>query len=251
MLNIAQNIIQLNNQLYDASYSEEDITRLNAAYPVCIKLFSCKYRGNGKCFISHLIGTAGILAHLQQPIDAIIAAMLHAAYIQGDFNNLRRRFSATNRKYLARKTSNAIEALVANYTKMKFNDDTIAKYIEGPEIPETEKIILIMRLANELDDYSDLARLYCPGNDHILNNLDMQKSLMVGLSNKLSQPELAASFSDIIEKYKQNMTTRMFPNAISYSYSKPSNIYSYKLISGIRFTMRYFYRKVRAHKKAR
>ena len=46
--------------------------------------FSAQYRGNGKPFIAHLVGTASLLVSRRAPLSQVLAALLHATYQAGD-----------------------------------------------------------------------------------------------------------------------------------------------------------------------
>ena len=70
-----------------AGYSTEDQLYIAKAYELSMALFTGQFRGTGKTFTAHLVGTASILVSLQMPLPLIAAALLHAVYLQGDFGH--------------------------------------------------------------------------------------------------------------------------------------------------------------------
>ena len=81
----AQTNLQLHAQLLDLGCSIEDREYLAAGYRLAADLFSGQYRGSGKPFVAHLVGTASILAATKASATVVAAGLLHAAYDQGDF----------------------------------------------------------------------------------------------------------------------------------------------------------------------
>ncbi len=89
MTNYAQTNIQLYNQLRDKGYSKQEINAVYQAYELAIQLLGCLFRTSGKTFIAHLVGTASILGSIHVPANIVVAGLLHAAYVRGDFGNIK------------------------------------------------------------------------------------------------------------------------------------------------------------------
>ncbi|HCD56009.1 MAG TPA: hypothetical protein DEQ90_11340, partial [Halieaceae bacterium] len=85
VFDFAQTNLQLRRQLVALDYSEQDVTRVDTAYQLGVPLFSAQYRASGKPFIAHLVGTASILASHHAAVDTLIAGLLHATFMTGDF----------------------------------------------------------------------------------------------------------------------------------------------------------------------
>lgn len=83
----AQTNLQLFNQLQTTGYAEADLLCMAKSYELASRLFTGAFRGSGKPFLAHLVGTASIVATLQQPIAVIAAGLLHAAYELGEFGD--------------------------------------------------------------------------------------------------------------------------------------------------------------------
>src|SRR5215469_10044102 len=73
----AQTNIQLYNQLAELGYTAEDARRVHRAYGLAMQLFTGSYRGSGRPFLSHLVGTASVLASVRAPIEVVTAGLLH------------------------------------------------------------------------------------------------------------------------------------------------------------------------------
>ncbi|OOZ42432.1 hypothetical protein [Solemya elarraichensis gill symbiont] len=67
MTPIAQTNLQLYRQLIACQWSEKELNAARVAYEIAMKLFPCRFRGSGKHFVSHLVGTASVLAAVDLP----------------------------------------------------------------------------------------------------------------------------------------------------------------------------------------
>ena len=162
MHSYAQTNLQLYNQMIDAKYSEADLACTFKGYELAMKLFSGRYRANGKPFLAHLIGTASILVTQNSPVNIVVAGLLHAAYMQGDFGYQEYGITNTKQKYLAQVVGDEIEALVTRYTSFPWDDQAISTTRNRiNKLSELEQQVVLIRLANELEDELDLGMLYC------------------------------------------------------------------------------------------
>ncbi len=84
-LHVAQTNLSLYRQLHDAGYTHSDVIWVRDAYELAATLFAGQYRGSGKPFVAHLVGTASILAAIDAPPSAVVAGLMHAVYTHGDF----------------------------------------------------------------------------------------------------------------------------------------------------------------------
>ena len=67
MFHFAQTNLQLLSQMQDAGYAAAEVDRVRAAYAAVLPLFAAHFRGSGKPFLAHLVGTASILATRSAP----------------------------------------------------------------------------------------------------------------------------------------------------------------------------------------
>src|SRR5258706_15670122 len=79
--------LQLYRPLAEVGYAAADIASAGRAYELALELFPGTYRGSGKPFLAHLVGTAGIVAGLRARPALIATGLLHAAYAHGEFGN--------------------------------------------------------------------------------------------------------------------------------------------------------------------
>jgi (p)ppGpp synthase/HD superfamily hydrolase len=159
----AQTNIQLYNQLHREGYSNEDIQLIAKAYALVIDLFTGQFRSSGKTFIAHLVGTASILVSLHASVKIVVAGLLHAAYTQGDFGGLNRSgISKAKRQKISCIVGKDIEEYVARYTQLSWDAHQLKKISNHLEtIDFIDRDVLLIRLANELEEYLDGGILYC------------------------------------------------------------------------------------------
>lgn len=81
---IAQTNLQLINQLRYKGYTNKEIDTANKAYELAVETCSHLFRGSGKPLLSHLLGTASLLAESELPITVVLAGLLHAVPYDGD-----------------------------------------------------------------------------------------------------------------------------------------------------------------------
>ena len=121
----AQTNIRLYRQLDERGYAPDDVGAVGRAYELALRLFTCVYRGSGKPFLAHAVGTASILASLRARMPVIAAGLLHAAYTHGEFGNGWRGVSPPKRREVRRAVGEEVESLVARYTELAWHAGTI------------------------------------------------------------------------------------------------------------------------------
>jgi (p)ppGpp synthase/HD superfamily hydrolase len=102
MFPYAQTNLQLYRQLAGEGYAAAEIESVAGAYEVGLRLFPGTYRGSGKPFLAHLVGTASVLASLHQRTPLVVTGLLHAVYTHGEFGNGWRGMSAPKRAEIRR-----------------------------------------------------------------------------------------------------------------------------------------------------
>lgn len=140
---------QTNLQLYAGlpAWPSPDLRRVHDSYDLARLLFSARYRGSGKPFLAHLVGTAGVLVAHGEGVATVCAGLLHAAYLQGDFG-LRGRRSRASRARVACAAGAEAEEIVWRYASFRWEE------------PDTDRRVLLVRLANELEETLDLGLVY-------------------------------------------------------------------------------------------
>jgi (p)ppGpp synthase/HD superfamily hydrolase len=157
----AQTNIQLYNQLQAAGYSPLEQQRVFGAHQLGLLLFGGLVRPNGKLFMAHLIGTASILVAQSARVAVVIAGLLHAAYSHGQFPDPRRGATSRKRARVRSIVGTDTEMLIDGYARLKLNHPAIEAWSQRDFSKDsTERDIVMIRLANELEDHLDLANQY-------------------------------------------------------------------------------------------
>ena len=190
----AQTNLQLANQLRAQGYSEEDEQFIAAAYQVAIRLFSNAFRPSGKPFLAHLVGTASILAWLRAPRNLVVTGVLHAAYSHGEFGAGWTGVVDTKREQMRQTVGSDVEALIAAYTKLSWNSRTIPVVRDGfDSLSDMDRAVLLVRLANELEDHLDCGVLYCTDAERRIRWIHTHRSIFADLAVSLGSTELAGA----------------------------------------------------------
>lgn len=202
MFAYAQTNIQLYRQLGELGYPAADVAMVARAYQVGMRLLSGVYRGSGKPFVAHLVGTASILASLRARAPMVAAGLLHAAYTHGEFGNGWRGMSPAKRADVRRAVGEEIEDLVARYTELRWHAETIGAIRQRMDtMPPAERDVLLIRLANELEDHLDLGVLYIDDAERRREYMRAHLVSCIEMADRLGAPELAvalaATFGDI------------------------------------------------------
>ena len=162
-MNVAQTNLQLQRQLELAGWPLRDRERIGNTYTLAAQLFSGQYRTSGKTFLAHLCGTASITEAVGGTVDETLAALLHAAYSDGDFGDGRRGVNRRKRTEVRLVLGPEAEQLVAQYAQWPWRPRLDAVRDEGPGVlADWERPIAFLRLANEVEEHVDFATEYCP-----------------------------------------------------------------------------------------
>ena len=197
LLSPAQTNIRLYGDLIARGYSDADMRRLRATYDLSMRLFTGRFRGSGKPFLAHAVGTAGILALLQVPGPVVAAGLLHAAYTHGDFGDGRTGLSDAKRAHVRRAVGDEVEALVAAYTTLAWGESAV-RALSGRvgALSAGDRAVLLMRLANELEDHIDLGVTFCADAEHRRQLIRSWLHVCVNLAKELGHPELGGALAE-------------------------------------------------------
>jgi (p)ppGpp synthase/HD superfamily hydrolase len=203
----AQTNIQLFNQLHREGYSKDEMILISNAYQLTTQLFTSHFRPSGKTFISHLVGTASILASLHVPIEVVAAGLLHAAYFQGDFGSITKLISDSQRKQIKDLLGDEVEQYIARYDELKWNSHTIhAIHASLHTVSSLDRDVVLIRLANELEDHLDLGILYRSASnlERRQRVLESSKRIMVEIADKLGFPTLATQLAQAFREIESS-----------------------------------------------
>jgi (p)ppGpp synthase/HD superfamily hydrolase len=199
----AQTNLQLYTQLRRAGLGDPDLALVRSGYDLAMQLSPASFRGSGKPLLAHLVGTASILASIGQSARVVTAGLLHAAYVFGDFGDGRSGINEARRARVRNAVGVEVEDLVARYTGFDWNKNTIPA-IRGrvASLTPIERDVLVIRLANELEDHLDFGVLYC-GNgekrrEYIRSPLNQSVDMARTLGLTALAAELDAAFNDTL-----------------------------------------------------
>jgi hypothetical protein len=197
----AQTNIQLFNQLQAAGYAHADLVRVRDAYGLAMVLFTGCFRRSGNTFIAHLVGTASILAELRCSSTTVAAGLLHSAYSHGEFGDGSRGISESKRNQLRHVVGTDAEILVAQYTTSPWNQQVILALSGSLPLPASvAHQLLLIRLANELEDHLDLVALYSGSVEDRRQVIKSYLFQCVDIAAKLDFPALASALSKAFEE---------------------------------------------------
>jgi (p)ppGpp synthase/HD superfamily hydrolase len=193
----AQINVQLFNQLRSEGYSKEDRERVREAYEFAMRLFTGMFLPSGKTFIDHLVGTASVLASLHVRVDLIIAALIHAAYLHGNFGGIRKGISDATRKQVQLAVGLDVEKYVVRYELMPWDPSIFSTLHDNiDKLDSLDRDVLLMRLANDFEHNLDLGSLY---RDNWYRYINQHGSVMVSMAEKLGFPSLSAEMAQVFK----------------------------------------------------
>jgi len=162
MFEFAQTNLQLYRQMEQLGYSAENRERVVRAYRFLVPSFSGLYRGSEKPFIAHLVGTASILVAYRAPIELVLAGLLHAVFMAGDFGfQSGTRQTARKRRRIRELAGAEVEAIIVAYDAMPWDADAINTYrTEFEQQPAPARAAVLLQLANCLEDLTDSGVAY-------------------------------------------------------------------------------------------
>ena len=198
----AQTNIQLYEQLRNEGYSANQIGKIAEAYRLSLELFACVYRPAGKTFIAHLVGTASILASLNASIDIVIAGLLHAAYFNGDFGTGVYGVTEAKRRRLRQIVGSAAEEYVARYSALSwFTEQRIrAVYRRVSDLNVIDRDVLLIRLANELEELLDFGWLHWSSLEGRRAYRDSSGRVVVWIAERIGYPTLAKELEEHLNR---------------------------------------------------
>src|SRR5262245_61549332 len=185
------------NQALEQGFEEESLVQLRAAHDVAEQMADGLYRAQGVPLLCHLIRTASIVLAERQQLPVVLASLLHAAYLLQEFEGAGRR--APSRAVLQQAIGDYAESLVSDYRRFPwFSQACLENHLRGLDgYEERERNLLLIRLANELEDHLDRAMAYTPA-ERAGRHAAAYGPQTVELAGRLGLPELAAELREAI-----------------------------------------------------
>ena len=193
LLHPAQTNLQLYEQLARSGRSRAEQVAVHRAYELVMRIFAGQYRANGKTFIAHLVGTASILVHLEQRAQVVAAGLLHAAYSHGRFESGQDGLESHARATVRATVGAEVEALVQRYSIFAWGPEATCQLQRTFEtLSALDREVLMIRLANELEDRLDRGLCYFASDDR-----DQLDGADVALAERAGHPELASALRQV------------------------------------------------------
>jgi (p)ppGpp synthase/HD superfamily hydrolase len=222
-LRYAQTNLQLYAQLRESGYAEAAIAETRRAYGLAVRLFAGRFRASEKPFVDHLVGTASVLVSIHARQALILAALLHAAYVQGDFGDGPPGMTPAHSARLREILGEEAERLVAEYTRFPWNAGELADgEAQAKTLRDGDRDLILLRLANEVDDLLDQGILYYADAEHRREEALKAAPVWIAWARSLS-PDLASALARAIEELRsarvpralQSDATKSFDSAVS------------------------------------
>ena len=218
MHSYAQTNIQLFNQLQRLSWSARDVQAAVSAYVLAASLVTGRFRPSGKTFLAHLVGTSSILASLPAPPPIVVAGLLHAAYSAGDFGDGTPGVSDAKRERVRSVAGEEAEAYVFRYQALAWTDQMIRSISGGLDaMAEAERGVVLMRLANELEEFLDRGILYCGDRKRRALSDPHRCRLMIEIARRLGFQNLSDELSRTIAEASAPLPAELLPARASNS----------------------------------
>lgn len=197
---LAQTNLDLYRQLHAQGRPAADLARLRDGYALAMRLFSDRFRANGKPFVAHLVGTASALAALGSRYAVVAAGLLHAAYATGFFPD-GDGMTKDHRRAVRAAIGDEAEDLVAAYTAFPWTRDALERLArEFDALSPRDTDLLLIRLANELDDHYALGMRFC---DERRDAFRGHAPLCVELAARLGQLGLAEALRAVYREHDE------------------------------------------------
>lgn len=188
MTHLAQTYPQFARQLSVEPWSSREFALVRAAWELAAGLFAGAERGSGKPFVDHLIGTASGVSIGGGNPDTVAAALVHAAYDQGDFGDGHRGALASHRRRVRAALGATVEELVHRYNAVDWDERLVDPHRDLRDLsPE----LLLVRVANELDDALDGASVLSAK----VRSAQLHDAT-VEVAERVASPELVAMLRD-------------------------------------------------------
>ena len=187
----AQTNVQLYQQLRELGWDGSELAAVARCYELAMVVVAGQYRSNGRPFVSHLSGTASVVAASGGGAVLVKTALLHSVYFESEWGD-GRRGATEKRRGITREVAGAdAERLIYLYPSLIWTNGSIAGYCESSrKLTADDRALIQVRLANEIDERSDLGLLH---SERRLRDLPP----MVELSELLGWPLLGAELDRI------------------------------------------------------
>jgi (p)ppGpp synthase/HD superfamily hydrolase len=197
----AQNRPQLLAQLRTADWPVTELSRASEAHALLARVTSGVFRPSGKTHVAHAVGTASILAWLDAAPDLVVAGLLHSVYRLGDFGDGAEGPTRDRRARLCDVVGERAEDHVARYHHLPWSARRARDHLgRTAALDDETRRVLLLRIANHLEDHLDLGILYCADGEGRLRATRSEGRVLVELAREIGEPRLAAALDASFEE---------------------------------------------------
>jgi GT2 family glycosyltransferase len=200
----AQTNIQLYLQCMVLGYEDREFIVLRNAYRLAQVWFNGLYRGCGRPFLAHLVGTASILARYGASVALVAAGMLHSVYEFGILGIGGRGITEEKRRYVTRKTNHEVENLLYHYANLDWGGADIAameRNLDDMPLPTAQ--VLLLRMANELEERHDQSLAFCAKKNTSNDSLEPWLPLFRNVAERTGATGLYEELHDALRKTRE------------------------------------------------
>jgi (p)ppGpp synthase/HD superfamily hydrolase len=182
---------------------------------LAVRLFAGLYRPSGKTFLDHVVGTASIVHEMQGKPALTAAGLLHSAYSHGNFGFAGKISARSRSKRMVATVGEEVETYVKMYTELPWRMSTVSELqdrIDG--MTQSEREVVSLRVANELEDYLNGGTLYCHSAARHKDKLEQNHELLSSLAARLGLPVLQHEIDRVFaECASQALMPELLPQA--------------------------------------
>jgi (p)ppGpp synthase/HD superfamily hydrolase len=209
----ARTNIQLYEQLRADDRSSSDLAVVHVAYRTASQLFAGRFQASGRDYLAHVVGVASILATLRLPIPIVAAGVVHNAYRTGDFGPARSGILDAQRQFLRRRVGDEVESYVSGFRAHPLNRRAIEVALAEPgRVSAIERMVLLIRLADVLEQLLDLGVLYRGNAEKWRARIRRDGSLMTDVARILGFPGLA---SELDRAFEETLSSELPPELVA------------------------------------
>ncbi|MCZ6799626.1 MAG: hypothetical protein O7F12_03980 [Nitrospirae bacterium] len=157
----AQTYLQLHHQIRRMGNSEGELDYLRGTYEFAMQVFSGYFQANGKSYLSHVVGTASILASLDVQVNIVAVGLLHNVYGNGDFGDGQSGLTSTHQKTIIQVVGEEVEAYLAAFKTMRWGPQVFPAIRDHlGEYDSVRRTVVLVHLADYLEHHLSGGLLY-------------------------------------------------------------------------------------------
>ncbi len=196
----AQTSVQLFNQLQRDGYHSAELRLIADVYFLATRLFAARVEPSGRCFISHVVGTASILSANAAPAELVAAGLLHNVYCTGDFGDYRNSVTDSRRRQIRNAIGDGAEQYVYRFAIRRWNAAGLREtYEQLSEIPELDRRVVLLYLADQLEKHQGLEILYFRDHEQRCRYYREFGPLLVDMARQLGYSALSQQLHEAVQ----------------------------------------------------